>query len=177
MSTNPQIVEPVAAAESQVRVTIQVIDPPSARHDFRLDSTAALLEMMQMGAAEAGVALLPPGGSPLDLLHNYIRHDELGPPIEDLDQSVGPFVRQPHTTANFAIELVLAFRVNNRWAIATAVEMSPRQILALPAIGLNFAEYTLYLPDSAVPLPLDTPIRIERGMALEAQKDGKYGGA
>lgn len=77
---------------------------------------------------------------------------------------------------HFGIELVLAFRVNVRWAVAPAPQMTPRQILALPAINLPYEQYTLYLPGSSDPLPLDTPITITRGEALEAQRDGKYGG-
>ena len=54
--------------------------------------------------------------------------------------------------------------------------MTPREILALPGIGLDHTQYTLYPPESARFLPLDDPITITRGMALEAQRDGKYGG-
>ena len=71
---------------------------------------------------------------------------------------------------------MLAFRVNIRWAVATAPQMTPKQILALPAINLPFEQYTLYLSGSSDPLPLDTPITIRRGEVLEAQRDGKYGG-
>ncbi len=59
--------------------------------------------------------------------------------------------------------------------MATAKEMTPQEILALPGINLKYEEYTLYPPDSDVPLPLDTPICIKRGMEFEAQPDGKYG--
>ena len=79
------------------------------------------------------------------------------------------------TTKDFGIELVLAFRVNTRWAVATSSDMTPKQILALPGIGLDYQQYTLYLPGSSDPLPLDKPIHLERGAALEAQRDGKYG--
>jgi hypothetical protein len=54
--------------------------------------------------------------------------------------------------------------------------MTPKQILAPPAINLDYQQYTLHLPGSAQPLPLDNPITITRGMAFEAQRDGKYGG-
>ena len=36
--------------------------------------------------------------------------------------------------------------------------MTPKEILALPAINLDYQQYTLYLPGSNDPLPLDKPI-------------------
>jgi hypothetical protein len=53
--------------------------------------------------------------------------------------------------------------------------MTPRQILALPTINLDFQTYTLYLPNNSTPLPLDTPVPVDRGSVFEAQADGKYG--
>jgi hypothetical protein len=163
------------AVRGQVNVTTRVIDPPTPRERLRLDANTPLLEVLQEGAAAASVVLLPSTAEPLDLLHNFLQHDELGPPILDLEQPVGEFVRSPETTQHFGIELVLAFRVNNRWAVSPSVQQTPRQILALPSINLDPTEYTLYLPGSTEILPLDTPLTITRGMALEAQKDGKYG--
>lgn len=64
--------------------------------------------------------------------------------------------------------------VNTRWAIATAASMSPRQILELPGIELDYTQYTLYLPNSVDVLPLDTPIVLERGKAFEAQRHASY---
>lgn len=55
-------------------------------------------------------------------------------------------------------------------------DMTPKEILSLPAINLDYRQYTLYLPGSNDPLPLDKPIHLKRGEALEAQRDGKYGG-
>jgi hypothetical protein len=54
--------------------------------------------------------------------------------------------------------------------------MSPREIFALPEFQFDPSSFSLYLPYSATPLQLDTPLAIERGMAFEAQRDGLYGG-
>lgn len=166
-----------SAVHGQVNVTTRIVDPPTPPHHLHLDANVALLEVLQEGASAAHVVLLPTASEPLDLLRNFLDQDSLGPPIANLDEPVGEFVRRPHTTKNFGIELVLAFRVNNRWAVAPAAEQTPRQILALPAVNLDPAEYTLYLPGSDHVLPIDTPVIITRGMAFEAQKDGRYGGA
>jgi hypothetical protein len=55
--------------------------------------------------------------------------------------------------------------------------MSPREILALPAINLPYQDYSLYRPGSAQELPLDDHIPITRGDHFEAVRDGKYGAA
>ncbi|MGE3779528.1 MAG: hypothetical protein AB7F89_20230 [Pirellulaceae bacterium] len=74
------------------------------------------------------------------------------------------------------MELALAIHVNTRWDVATKEAMTPREILALPRIHLDPAKYTLYPPESTQELPPDTSIKLTRGMDLEAQPDGKYGG-
>jgi len=51
--------------------------------------------------------------------------------------------------------------------------MTPKAILTL--FGLAWEQFTLYKPGHDVELPLDTPIKLERGECFEAQKDGKYG--
>jgi len=131
------------AIQGQVNVTTRVIDPPTPRERLRLDANTPLLEVLQEGATAAGASLLPSPAEPLDLLHNFLQNDELGPPILDLEQAVGAFVRAPGTTHHFGIELVLAFRVNNRWAVAPSAQQTPRQILALPSINLDPTEYRL----------------------------------
>jgi len=163
------------AQEHDSRVSVRTLDPLSDPAKFHIDENASLLNLMQEGAQRLAVALLPTPTSPFDLLHNILQHDEIGPAITDLDQAVGDFIKQKHTTRDFGIELVRAFRVNTRWAVAPEPELSPRQILALPAINLDFQTYTLYLPNSSNPLPLDTPVSISRGSVFEAQADGKYG--
>ena len=166
-----------ADARHDVQVTTRVL-PAGAEAKFKLPENAALREVLEEGARRAGVELLPPAPlKPLDKLHNIVKHDEVGPAIDDLDQPLGPYLKEKGTTKDFGIELVLAFRVNTRWAVATKPQMSPREILALPGINLDPAQYTLYPPESATPLPLDEPVAITRGMAFEAQRDGKYGGS
>lgn len=159
----------------EIRVSVRLLDDSGAQ-DLRLPETATLLEVLDQGATRLGAQLLPDAQRPLDRLHNVRHHDEVGPAIEDLDQELGDYVGEHGTTHDFAIELVLAFRVNTRWAIAPSTSMTPRQVLDLDGIKLDPAEYTLYLPGSTEPLPIDTPITITRGLVLEAQRDGKYGG-
>lgn len=159
----------------EIPITCRVLLDGDERFHFKLPENAPLLDVLVEGAGRAGVKLLPNEEQPLDRLHNLLRHHEVGPAIGDLEQSLEQFLDNPDATPDFGIELVLAFHVNTRWAVAPATELSPRQILELPEVNLNFQDYTLYLPNSTEPLPLDTPITIERGMLLEAQRDGKYG--
>ena len=165
-----------AATEQQVHVSTRILQDGAETSRFRIARDATLLDLMAEGASLAGVVLLPTAEAPLDTLHN-LRGDWIGPPIADLDQPVGEFVRDPAHTQHFGITLVLAFRVNTRWAVAPKADLSPREILALPEINLDYTQYTLYLPGSADLLPLDDPMTVQRGAAFEAQRDGKYGGA
>jgi hypothetical protein len=159
----------------EIRVTVSLANLLSEKTEFELPFAAPLLEVLQEGATKLNKTLLPNSEQPLDRLHNVLRHDQIGPPIDNLEQALGDYLRGKDTSRDFAIELVRAFRVNTRWAVAPKEQMSPREILALPAINLDFQQYTLYLPGKSDPLPLDTPIPIERGMAFEAQRDGRYG--
>lgn len=156
-------------------VSVRVLQPPGSDVDIEVSNDVPLSDVLVEGAAALSFTLLPSPEEPLDTLRNGIQHGEFGPPIEDLDQPLGEYLHLPHTSKRFAIDLVLAIRVNTRWAIATATSMSPRQILELPRIELDYTQYTLYLPNSVDVLPLDTPIAMERGQAFEAQRDGKYG--
>jgi hypothetical protein len=162
-------------AGHEVQVTTRLLAPDAEEFKFKLPDTAPLLEVLQRGTELAHVTLLPTTDAPVDRLRNIFKHDQMGPVIEDLDQAVGEFVTRPGTTKDFGIELVLAFRVNTRWAIAPKPELSPREILALPQINLDYTQYSLYFPNSTELLPLDTPIKIERATAFEAQRDGRYG--
>jgi hypothetical protein len=156
-----------------IHVSVDFLESELEAQKFKLPENASLLEVMQVGARLASVTLLPNGENPLDRLHAILKHGEIGPPIEDLRQALGNFIHDRDGKHNFGIELVRAFRVNTRWAVAPQPEMTPHQILAL--LGLNFQEYTLYQPGSVTPLPLDTAIPVERGTVFEAQRDGKYG--
>lgn len=158
----------------KVHVSIQILPDGGETFRFQVGEDDSLLDLMVEGADLASTALLPTGDNPLDELHN-LRGQDVGPTINDLDQAVGPFVRAPQNTQHFGITLVRAFRVNTRWAVAPQAQLSPREILSLAAINLDYTQFTLYLPDSSEPLPLDEAIPIERGDVFEAQRDGKYG--
>ena len=158
-----------------ITVTTQILREGSRRFSHRLPPTATLLDVLQAGAAKARVDLLPSMEEPLDHLRNSRRKQGFGPPIEDLNEELSEYLEKHGTTRRFGIELVLAICVNTRWAVATSCSMTPREILALPGIGLDYTQYTLYLGDDPNLLPLDTPIELERGLCFEAQKDGKYG--
>lgn len=165
-----------AAAHHELHVTTRLLPHGHEAH-FHLPANAPLLEVLEEGGKHLHVQLLPPAPQkPLDLLHDLSCEGHAGPPITDLDQALGTYLKEKGTTPHFGIELVLAFRVNTRWAVAPKPDMTPREILALPAIGLDYQQYTLYMPGSNDPLPLDKPIHLKRGEALEAQRDGKYGG-
>jgi hypothetical protein len=160
--------------EHDVQVTAILLQPGAQKHSFKVAEEGPLLEVLQVGAQLSGATLLPSADAPLDLLHDLGKNDEPGPSIENLDTAVGEYLKSKDTTRDFGVELVLAFRVNTRWKVATIPVLSPREILAM--FDLNPSEYSLYREQSAELLPIDTPITIERGMALEAQRDGKYGG-
>jgi hypothetical protein len=101
--------------------------------------------------------------------------EDVGHVIEHLHQTIEQYLRQPDARPHFAVELVRTFRVNTRWDIAPKPELSPREILALPRIHLEYTRFSLYLPESHDLLPLDIPIPVERGAEFEAQSDGRYG--
>lgn len=167
--------EAAPALHRELHVTIRLLTG-GREVSFKEPANAPLLEILLDGARHLGVTLLPPSpAAPLDRLHDFGRHGHVGPAIDDIGQALGAYLKEPGTTPDFGIELVLAFRVNTRWAVATAPQMTPKEILALPAINLPYQEYTLYLPGSNNPLPLNQPITLHRGEALEAQRDGKYG--
>jgi hypothetical protein len=173
---NLQDSESATSSHRQVHVTIRLL-PAGSEAKFNLPENASLREVLDEGSQELHLDLLPPAPlEPLDRLHGILKHDEVGPAIANLDQSLGAYLDEKGNTPNFGIELVLAFRVNTRWAVAIGPQMTPKQILALPSINLDYQQYTLYPPGSATPLPLEQAITITRGEAFEAQRDGKYGG-
>ncbi len=158
----------------EVVVIVHLHDDDGPRtQEFTVSRHATLLEMMKEAVRLAGLALLPPGERPFDRL--YLGDDTSTGPIDDLKKTVAEVVGDCVDHPHFLLELARTFRVNVRWAAATAKELTPREILVLPGINLNYEEFTLYSPDSDDKLPLDTPTCIKRGMEFEAQPDGKYG--
>jgi hypothetical protein len=148
-------------------------DPEHHRHHFHASRDAPLLEVLDEGARKLGVHLLPKSAEPLDRLHGVYEHHEIGPAL-DLSLTLAEFLREKPRTHHFAVELVLAIRVNTRWRVAPERDMTPRAILALADLSAD--EYSLYFPpDSVDPLPPDTPVALHRGQRFEAQRDGKYG--
>jgi hypothetical protein len=132
--------------QHEVHATTRIL-PAGAESKFELPDNAALLEVLQEGAGHAGVPLLPPAPeTPLDQLHDLSQHGQAGPPSTNLDQPLGAYLEEKGTIPHFGIELVLAFRINTRWAVASKPQMTPKEILALLAINLPYQEYTLYLP-------------------------------
>lgn len=160
-------------AEKETRVTSRILPDGSASR-FEIDRDDPLTTIVNDTLEYAEEQLpAPRPEAPLDRLRNLGPHDAIGPVIDDLTTSVWRYLRQPHTTRNFGVELVRAIRVNKRWAIAPEEAMTPRAILGL--FKLDPAEFSLYLPTDATPLPPDTNVVLSRGKAFEAQKDGKYG--
>jgi hypothetical protein len=161
-------------AGREIEVSAELVgDPEHRRQHFHTPRDMRLLEVLDEGARKLGVHLLPNGAEPLDRLHGVYEHREIGAPL-DLRLTLEEFLKQEPRTHHFAIELVLAIRVNTRWRIAPSKEMTPRAILALADLSAD--EYSLYFPpDSVDPLPRDAPVELHRGQRFEAQRDGKYG--
>lgn len=178
VGTNESVSQPAADGQNQrstgrIDVTVHVRD--HATQTFKVAGEVTLLELMSDAVRFAGFALLPPKGRPFDRLYSMVG-EQVGPIIDDLDEVLAKYLRRSGHTAHFTVELARAIHVNTRWDEAPREEMTPREILALPKIHLDPAEYSLYLPEKTEPLPVDTPVRIERGTDFEAQRDGKYGG-
>jgi hypothetical protein len=162
------------AGKHEVEVSVQKFHGPThERRHFRMPREATLLEVLDRGARELGEHLLPSPEEPLDRLRGVYRDHEVGEPL-NLELTLGEFLREEPRTHHFAVELVLAIRINTRWRIAPKEEMTPKEILTLA--NLPWQEYSLYYPcDSVDPLPPDTPVKLHRGERFEAQRDGKYG--
>lgn len=161
------------ALEAGHHVKLEVRElPDGAPITVRIDRDKTLLEFFVSAAAALELTLLPDSAAPLDTLHNLTHGgDEV---VRDLSQTVGEYLRKPHRTHDFGVMLERVLFVNAQAKVAPAASMTPRQILALFGLDTNF---TLYYPEQAQPLPIDAAIPITRGTKLEAQRDGKYGGA
>lgn len=158
----------------QAEVSVGLLpDVEKTARRFEVLRDALLLDILDKGATELQVTLLPAPRDPLDHLRGVYRGSKIGAPL-DLKLTLAEFLRQPDATDHFAVELVLAIQVNTRWRVAPTQQMDPRAILTLA--GLSPQEYSLYYPpDSVDPLPPDKPIELHRGERFEAQRDGKYG--
>jgi hypothetical protein len=159
--------------EHELNVTACLLPDRTDIQHIKLPGNAPLIEIIRQWASSTTHILLPNPEMPLDRLHNIIKHDDVGPAIEDLQISTGEFIKAPHTSHDFGVELVRAFRLNTRWWVAPKENMSPSEILSLA--GLNSQEYTLYRDQNVDPLPLNIAVPINRGDIFEAQRDGKYG--
>ncbi len=174
MSTElTESMEAHAGGHHQVHVSTQI--QGHGIETFEVSRHATLLELMAEGARLTGLSLLPPTEHPFDRLH-AMHGEAVGHVIENIHQTIEEYLRQPDTSPHFAIELLRTFRVNTRWDVAPKPELSPKEILALPRIHLEYTEYTLYYPEKNEPIPLDMPIPVERGEELDAHRDGRYGG-
>jgi hypothetical protein len=141
---------------------------------IRAKLTDTLRQIMEKIAAKFDVVLLPPSPQdPYDQLFCYDRHDNLVGPLTELSLPLWRLLIQYHCKLKLGLKLLLSFKVNTTWIIAPKSQMTPREILGL--CGMDYTQYTLYLPDSADPLPLDEVMTITRGDYFEALKDGKYG--
>ncbi len=144
--------------------------------DFKrieVDSSDTVLEVMLVSAKALEVEVLPPQpAAPLDEFYCVDNHDGLHR-IDDLSQSMKDLMEHKDCKRRLALGLVRAFKVNALWRVAPKELMTPREILAL--FGMDHTQFTLYRRDSETPLPLDEPIKVERGACFEAIKDGRYG--
>lgn len=147
--------------------------PTGEFKSFRVSPSDTVLEVMQAIAREFGVLLLPPEPQqPLDQLFCYGRNNQLIGPIDDLSQPIWRIIVR-HRSRKFGLKLLLIIKVNSTWKIASKSSMSPREILDL--FGMDYTQYTLYSEKGTDPLPLDSPLALERGECFAALKDGKYG--
>jgi len=125
-------------------------------------------------AKEFDKRLLPPSPlAPFDKIFSYDKHNDLIGPITDLSMPLGRVLVQYRCKKKFGLELLRSIKVNSTWKVAPKDSMTPREILGL--FGMDYTQYTLYLPDSQDPLPLDVSLSTERGKCFEAIKDGRYG--
>jgi hypothetical protein len=164
---------PPGLGELKIRLGIQRW-PTGQEHHFSARLADPLLEVMRHGAKELGEPLLPPHApEPLDLLRARKRHGhEWSDPITDLDMPLWVALVDGNSR-RFAIEYRLIIRINTKWDIAPAEQMTPKQLLS--SFGFDPNDYSLYREHSPDVLPPDTPIHLKRGEHFEAQKDGRYG--
>ena len=149
--------------------------PDGEEVDFNSKLGDSLGRVFEEAARALAEPLLPPDPQrPLDLLRMRRRNGSWSDPITDLDLPLWKALANG-LTRHVSVEYRLEVRINTKWAVASAPEMTPRALLA--EFGFDPSQFTLYRPGSNVPLPPDTPIDLKRGEHFEAQRDGRYGGA
>jgi hypothetical protein len=155
-----------------VRMSARIY-PNGAESHFHAHLGDTLLEIFEKAALALNKALLPPApAKPLDFLH--LRRDgSWSEPVVDLDLPLWKALADGFSR-HVGVEYRLVVRINTKWAVPTSQEITPR--LLLTEVGFDPAQFSLYKPHSNVPLPPDTPMKLERGEHFEAQKDGRYGG-
>jgi hypothetical protein len=148
--------------------------PDGEEVKFKASLADTLLAVFEQGAEQLGKPLLPPASKdPLDVLRCRERHGAgWSDPITGLERPLWLALAQG-CTRHFGIEYLLAVKINTKWSVALSATMTPRELLT--SFGLDPTQFSLYQPDSAEPLPPDTPISLRRGDMFEAQKDGRYG--
>ena len=162
---------PPHLGELKVRLSINIWPEGHPEH-FHARLKDSLLEVMQDGAKALGVTLLPPGkAKPFDALRNR-EHHHWSDPLVDLEEPLWMALARG-ASRHFGLELKLAVKINTKWRIASAPDLTPRQLLN--EFGFDPTEFTLYRADSSTELPPDTPIHLTRGDQFEAQKNGRYG--
>lgn len=159
----------------RIRVLVSVQQwPDGEAHRHRPRLTDTLLDIMQAGANELGLVVLPPAPQePLDFLRCQKRRGRgWSEPLLELQTPLW-LALVNGCSRHFAIEFRLAIKINSKWGVAPAPEMTPRELATL--FGFDPTQYSLYRASSAELLPPDTPLLLKRGDCFEAQKDGKYG--
>jgi hypothetical protein len=148
--------------------------PDGPEHHFHSHLADTLLEVFEKAAQTLQKPLLPPApAKPLDFLR-LRRHDgRWSEPIVDLGLPLWKALADGFSR-HVGVEYRLIVRINTKWGVPTSEEITPR--LLLTEFGFDPAQFSLYKSHSNIPLPPDTPVKLERGEHFEAQKDGRYGG-
>jgi hypothetical protein len=159
---------------TKVRMTSQRF-PDGKEVHFAAHLSDTLGRVFEEAAQALAEPLLPPPPQePLDLLRMRRQNGSWSDPISDFDLPLWKALADGFTR-HVSVEYRLEVRINTKWGVASAPELTPRVLLT--EFGFDPSQFTLYKPGSTVPLPPDTPIKLQRGEHFEAQKDGRYGGA
>ena len=156
-----------------VRLSARRLPDGQAAH-FHAHLGDTLLHIYERGAEALRERLLPPSpASPLDLLFFHARDGKWCPQTTSLEVPLWEALAEG-MTRHLGIEYRLVIRINSKWGVAKAEQMTPRELLV--EFGFDPTQFSLYRHDSSQVLPPDTQIHLHRGEHFEAQKDGKYGG-